>query len=378
MKDPLRIIQVVNVRWFNATAWYGLSLSRLLQDAGHRVRVLGLPGTDSFARAESMGLDVLPMNLNTVNPFRLPFLLHAIRTQLREFKPHLVNCHRGESVLLWGLCKSGERPFALIRTRGDQRPPKGNLPNRLLHTRLVDALIATNSRTAAQCRERLGIGPDRLFMIPGGVNTARFAPDPEGRAEVRRRYGFADEDMVVGLLGRLDPVKGPRELIKAVQRARASFSERRGRIKLLFIGFPVSLSLETVQGWIEEAGLSGDAVITGKVDDVAAHINAMDMGVIASQWSEAIARAAFEIMACGVPLVGTDIGVMPDILSGEALAPVGDAGAPAALIERGFCDAAFLPALREQQGLRMQTFSNRCFLEATLEVYRSVLKPGAM
>ncbi|MDP3425791.1 MAG: glycosyltransferase family 1 protein, partial [Humidesulfovibrio sp.] len=41
------VFQVVNVRWFNATAWYGLYLSRLLQEAGHRVVVLTLDGTES-------------------------------------------------------------------------------------------------------------------------------------------------------------------------------------------------------------------------------------------------------------------------------------------------------------------------------------------
>jgi glycosyltransferase involved in cell wall biosynthesis len=384
MKKNLRIIQVVNVRWFNATAWYGLSLARLLQDAGHTVRVLGLPGTESFAKAKGMGLDALPLNLNTANPVCLPFLLRTMRTLLREFKPHVVNCHRGEGLLLWGLCKSGERPFALIRTRGDQRPPKANPANRALHTRLVDALIATNSRTARQCRDLLGVRqdagphawPDKLFMIPGGVDTVRFSPDPTGRAAVRQKYGFADDDMVVGLLGRLDVVKGQRELIEAVRRVRAGvfFSERWSRIRLMLMGFSTSLTQETVQGWLQEAGLSDVAVITGKVDDVAAHISAVDMGVIASQGSEAIARAAFEMMACGVPLAGTDVGVMPDLLSREALAPAGDAGALAALLERGFCDAAFLPALCAQQRLRMQTLSSSYFLEQTLKVYASALE----
>jgi glycosyltransferase involved in cell wall biosynthesis len=264
----------------------------------------------------------------------------------------------------------------LIRTRGDQRPPKANPANRVLHARLVDALIATNSRTAGQCRELFGIGRDKVFMIPGGVDTARFAPDPAGRAMVRQRYGFADEDMVVGLLGRFDAVKGQRELIEAVRRVRGGdfLSGRRSRIKLMLMGFPASLSREAVQGWIQEAGLSDAAVITGKVDDVAAHLSAVDMGVIASQGSEAVARAALEMMACGVPLVGTDVGVMPDLLSGEALAPAGDAEALAALLERAFCDAAFLPALREQQGLRRQTLTSDHFLEQTLEVYRSALE----
>jgi glycosyltransferase involved in cell wall biosynthesis len=380
MKEPLRIIQVVNVRWFNATAWYGLSLARLLQDAGHTVRVLGLAGTDSFAKAQQMGLDVVPLDLNTTNPARLPFLLRAMRSLLRDFRPHVVNCHRGEGLVFWGLCKSGKQPFALIRTRGDQRPPKANPVNRVLHARLVDALIATNSRTAGQCRELLGarsdVGQDhdKLFMIPGGVDTARFAPDPAGRAAVRQKYGFADDDMVVGLLGRFAAVKGQKELIEAVRQVRAARARGWNRIRLMLMGFSATLPQETVQGWIQEAGLGDIAVITGVVADVPAHISAVDMGVIASQGSEAIARAALEMMACQVPLAGTDVGVMPDLLSPDALAPAGDAAALAALLERGLGDAAFLPALRKQQALRMQTLSNEYFLEQTLNVYASALE----
>lgn len=379
MENSLRILQVVNVRWFNATAWYGLSLSRLLQEAGHQVRVLGLPGTESFAKAQSMGLHVLPLDLNTVNPAKLPFVMRKMAALLREFKPHVVNCHRGEGAVLWGLCKPAGHPFALIRTRGDQRPPKAGAANRHLHSRLVDALIATNSRTALQCRERLGLGPDRLYTIFGGVDTRRFASDPAGREEVRRGYGFSGSDMVVGLLGRFDMVKGQKELIEAVRLAcgNPALRSSSGRLRLMLMGFPTALSKETVDGWVRANGLEGCTVLTGKVDDVAAHISAMDLGVIASQGSEAIARAAFEIMACGVPLVGTDVGVMPDLLSPKALAPVGNTQALADLLARALGDASFLPALREEQRLRMQTLSDNCFLEQTLDVYRAVLERPA-
>ena len=138
MEQRLRIIQVVNVRWFNATAWYGLFLSRLLREAGHEALVLALPGTEAFAKAEAMGLEPAPLNLNSGNPLVLAGELRRLRALLREFKPHVVNCHRGEGLLFWGMFKALGHPFALVRTRGDQRPPKGNLPNRLLHARLAD------------------------------------------------------------------------------------------------------------------------------------------------------------------------------------------------------------------------------------------------
>lgn len=51
----MRSIQVVNVRWFNATAWYGMYLSRLLLEGGHEVLVLGLPGTLSARKGRNGG-----------------------------------------------------------------------------------------------------------------------------------------------------------------------------------------------------------------------------------------------------------------------------------------------------------------------------------
>lgn len=373
MPERLRIIEVINVRWFNATAWYGLSLSRLLREAGHEVLVLGLAGTDSFARAEAMGLDPLPLDLNTVNPARLPLLLRRMAGIRKNFAPHIVNCHRGEGLVFWGLLKAAGPPFALVRTRGDQRSPKGNAPNRGLHARLVDALIATNSRTAAQCRTLLGLPEDRVFTVLGGVDTRRFAPDPAARARVRAAYGAARTDRLVGLLGRFDPVKGQKELLEAMRRVLAGCGDAGpcGRVRIMLIGLPASLSEETIRGWIRDFGLQDRVTLVGRVEDVAAHINALDLGVIASQGSEAIARAAFEIMACGVPLVGTDVGVMPDLLAPHALAPAGDAPALAALLERALLDPAFCPQLRAEQRRRMATLTERDFLEQTLAVYRA-------
>lgn len=375
MESHLRIIQVVNVRWFNATAWYGLTLSRLLKDAGHDVLVLGLPGTESFARAKDMGLSPHGLNLNSTNPARLPALMKKMRTIIKDFKPHIVNCHRGEAFILWGLFKAAGYPFALVRTRGDQRPPKANPANKRLHVRLVDALVSTNSRTTRQCAEAFSLPEDRVFTIPGGVDTQFYRHDPAARARVRSALGYAENDCVVGLLGRLDHVKGQKELIDALCAVRNEVGpEKFARIRLMLMGFPTSVSQQEVQGWLHDAQLTEHTVITGKVDDVVGHINAMDLGVIASQGSEAIARAAFEIMACKVPLVGTDVGVMPDLLPPEALAPVASAEDFAALLGKACSSADFRAALQKDQAARMPEFTLPAFLYSTMQVYGHALE----
>lgn len=376
MSELLRIVQVVNVRWFNATAWYGLHLSRLLAGAGHEVRVLCLPDTACFAEAEKMGLAPVPVDMNSVGPCGLARAVHATSSLVRRFRPHIVNCHRGEGMVLWGMQKpAGD--FALVRTRGDQRPPKGNLPNRFLHTRLADAVVATNSRTANQCRTLLSVPDSRLYMIPGGVDTDRFFPDPAGRAAARAALGYGDDDFVVGLLGRFDAVKGHKELLEALRRVRfaqgSAPSGRRARIRLMLAGFPTDGG-PPMEELVRAAGMDDCTAVTGKVERVTDYINAMDLGVIASIGSEAIARAAFEIMACGVPLIGTDAGVMPDLLEPCAVVPAGDVAALAKLLETALESEAFLAGLRAGQQKRMPSFSHQAFLEQSLAAYRNALR----
>ena len=213
----MRILQVANVRWFNATAWYALTLARLFQDAGHDCPVVVLPDTETHQTALDWGLDAVPLNLNTVNPLRLPGLCLRLNALLRKERFDVVDCHRGEAFVLFGLLKN-RHGYSLIRTRGDQRPPKANLPNRWLHRRAADAVVATNSRTALQLDQAFGLGAERLRLILGGVDRRAFAFDPAGRERVRREFGYRDEETVFGLLGRFDEVKGQEQCIRAVAR----------------------------------------------------------------------------------------------------------------------------------------------------------------
>lgn len=389
MHKILRVIHVVNVRWYNATAWYALSLAGLLADAGHEVRVIALPGTEAYAKAEkTMKSSLVGISLNTqletIRTWR------ALQKITREFRPHIVNCHRGEGMVLWGMLKALGGGFSLVRTRGDQRAPKYNPVNRYLYATVADAVIATNSRTLQQC-SLLGVPVQKLHLIPGGVDRTLFSRQQSGRARMRAAYGLDEGDVAIGLLGRFDPVKGHRELMDALalmqQRlagntpSSAGYSEcsalqglvGRSRVRLLLAGFAAGISLEEMETMLRERGLERCSVVTGKVDDVPALISAMDVGVVASQGSEAIARAAFEIMSCGVPLIGTDVGVMPDLLGKEALAPAGDTAALSSLVERVVYDGAFREHLVAAQAARMPDFSHEAFLEQSLEVYRAAL-----
>ena len=361
------IFQVVNVRWFNATAWYGLYLSRLLQEAGHKVVVLTQSGTDTHAQAVGWGLDARPMDLNTANPLRLTLTLVRLARLLRRERPQIVNCHRGEGFFLWGLLKALGFPFRLVRTRGDQRPPRADALNRFLHASVADAVVVTNSRMARHFLSAMRTPENKVWLIHGGVDRDRFRFDAEGRERVRAEFGYGEREKVIVLLGRFDAVKGQRETLSAL----ADLIYRQGyrRARLMLLGFGSATGEDEVRGWIREGKLERFVRITGRRTDVAACISAADIGVVASLWSETIARAALEIMAAGRPLLSTDVGVMPDLLPPEALFKPGDTSALVKLLIRAMDDADYRKELLRAQELTLSQLSGRDFLQRTLTLY---------
>ncbi len=359
----MRILHIVNVRWFNATAWYAMELARLQQAAGHEVHTLVLPGTRAAAAAQHLGLSCLPMDHNPRTPWGMARLLIHARSLRLRLQPDIVHCHRGEQFWLWALARRLHGGFALIRTRGDQRPPRTDPINRWLHLQ-ADALMSTNSITTARFRA-MGLPEDRIHQVLGGVDTSSFFPNPQARVRVRTALGYREDHFVLGLLGRFDTVKGQREAILAL---RQLHDKGHRQLHLLLIGFSSALPHSTIKDWMAETGLEGHVTITGKVERVADYLNAVDLALVPSLGSEAIARAALEWMACGIPVIASQVGVLPDLLSPQALVPPGDVAALAARITTAL-HPGFREELLDHQKEQLPGLTSHAFLEATMAIY---------
>ncbi|MDR1910951.1 MAG: glycosyltransferase [Helicobacteraceae bacterium] len=343
----MRFFHLINVRWYNATAWYALNLCRLLQANGFDTIAGVLPNTETARKAKEMGIKTYEDDFTTNSPFKIFALTRRINRFLREFKPDFITAHRGEIFWLFALKRYFSKPaWRLIRVRGDERKPKDNFANRFLHNVCADRVIVSCDLLKREFVNRLQTPEDQIDVIYGGVDTRKFAFDRSGRDRARSEFGFNKNDIVIGFVGRYSEVKGHKTLIEAARSLRQSDP----RYKLLFVTDSADLDIADLQTMIDENGLTNHAFITGFRSDIVACISAFDVGVVASIGSEAICRVAFEIMSVGVPLIASNVGATPEIAPSGNITPPSDPRTLAEKIKnhdknvRVFSDEAFLAA----------------------------------
>jgi glycosyltransferase involved in cell wall biosynthesis len=182
--------------------------------------------------------------------------------------------------------------------------------------------LAASSDAAATLRARGYRGP--VQELPFAVDMEAFGAAARS-AELAQRLGLRRH--VVGYLGRLIPEKGVRVLLQAY-RGLPGLDD----VSLLFVGSgPLAAECAAVPGVVVVEGLDHAAV--------PAYLRLVDLLAMPSlttpRWKEQFGRAAIEAMACGIPVIGSDSGYIPELVEatgGGMVVPEGDATALAAAL----------------------------------------------
>jgi len=110
-------------------------------------------------------------------------------------------------------------------------------------------------------------------------------------------------------------VKGHEILFKAI--AHLYYEKKVKNIKLLVAGIEANLTFSDIVELLKKYGIVTITSIVGYREDIQDVMSALDLGVIPSIGSEVICRVAFELMAVGVPVVASDVGVLPEVVPEE-------------------------------------------------------------
>lgn len=180
-------------------------------------------------------------------------------------------------------------------------------------SRYPDCIIV-NSRAGQQHYVRNGYDGSRMVVIPNGVDTEVFRPDAVARERVRAEWRILEEEPVVGLVARLDPIKDHSTFLRAAARVLSSIP----RVRFVCVGDGPAAYQEQLRSLESSLGLEGRVLWAGARSDMPAVFNAFDVACCCSI-SEGHPNVVGEAMACGVPCVVTDVG--------DAAWIVGDTGA---------------------------------------------------
>ena len=200
----------------------------------------------------------------------------------------------------------------------------GRLESRLAQS--ADLIIA-NSETGRDAAIASGFPPERLRVVRNGVETKRFQPNPEDRARIRAEWRIGPEHFLVGLVGRLDPMKGHPDFIQAAARLRATHPD----VRWVCVGEGPANYRQTLAAMAMSAGLADTLLWVGNRLDMPAVYNALDLAVSASIYGEGVSNMLGEAMASGVPCVTTKVGDSAWVVGDTGI--VVPPGQPAALAE---------------------------------------------
>jgi glycosyltransferase involved in cell wall biosynthesis/capsular polysaccharide biosynthesis protein len=172
--------------------------------------------------------------------------------------------------------------------------------------RLGDATVAVSDTTARRLTD-WGVSPERIAVIPNGIEAAEFRYDPALRAATRERLGIPERRYVVGAVGRLEPTKRFDVLVEAVAEVEDA--------TLLLVGEGSERS--ALEALAASRGLADRTVFTGEAADVPALLCAMDVFAAPSP-EETFGLAVLEALAAGLPVVYVACPALDDLPAGAA------------------------------------------------------------
>ena len=374
----MRILITSNVRWWNAEAAYAAILARELLNAGHKVWVLTRPNSLNETKLRNWNLPIITdIPLSSSNPWQLWRAYQRLKSLIEEQQIQIVNAHRSEGFPLLVLLRQRLKSFALIRTRGTTRPLRDHWLNRRLHEDWIESVIVPAQVIASQLRQVLNLPPERLHVIYYPVNPSTIGVKGESEAQQSRlecldRLGIPKHCRVIGIVGRIRPVKGQRILLKSFVALRKRFPD----IVLLMLYRDTNETEAEWQGLLQdlvESNLLQSVYLYGYREDVLEIMRHTDIGVVSSVDSEVICRVAVEFFSVGTPVVAFPTGALPEIIhdgvtgriakdkSAEALAE-----ALEWMLESPERIAEFGQNARQQS---LERFDPNKLLEQTLSVY---------
>lgn len=338
------------------------------REQGHDVHVAGVHGTDEeddfplLQTLEDAGVGVARIAVPR-RGYREEY--RQVTNLCRRLWPHLIHTHGYRPDLVGGLAARRLGIPVVTTVHGFTG---GGLKNRLYEAlqrralRRHDAVCAVSRRLASDLAWS-GIAAERVHFVPNGWHGR---PAPLGRREAREALGIGGDHFQIGWVGRLSSEKGPDTLIEAL-----GLIGHIPYVASILGNGPERIRLERVTSSTQ---LAWRVRWHGTVSDAGRHLAAFDLLVISSR-TEGMPIVLFEAMAAGVPVIATDVGGVPEVVTPREaiLVPPDDPEALALAIEAVYLDPEAAATRADAARRRLEEeFDMRRTLEEYENLYRGL------
>ena len=360
----MRLLHIISGLGTGGAESFLVALASRLQSQGLVQQVISVSSRGPNAeRLEAAGIVTHALDLKGV--LGLPHAARNLKAHVEAFRPDIVQgwMYHGDLFATLAQKLAGITPRLYWNIRcSDMRLDEYSLQLRLA-VRLSAALskrpqaVIVNSRAGAEIHRKSGYRPQQMIIIPNGIDTARFAPDPGQRAAVRAEFGLSDGDRVAFHVARVDPMKDHLTLFKALEELQ---------------GIRVFLAGRGTDG----LALGPDARGLGERGDVARLLSAGDLIISSSAYGEGFSNAIAEGMAAGLVPIATDVGDAREIVgsTGHIVAPGDSEG-----LARVLASLIALPAeeLSDRGAMARQRIVDNFSLDRAVARFAALYSGGA-
>jgi glycosyltransferase involved in cell wall biosynthesis len=358
----VRILQVVTDTDRRGAQVFATDLGAAMTERGHDVRTVALARGRQQPHLE---LDVLGARR------RSPDALWRLRRAMTSVDVTIA--HGSATALACAVAGGGRRRF-VYRQISDTRFWANSRWRRLRVRRYLEraaAIVALSDGAKQDLVEHLAVLPEHVSVVPNGVPVGDFAPpSTASRVEARRRFGLDADAFVVLYIGALVPEKGADVAVRSVAGASG--------VELLVVGGgPDRQRVEE----LARRDCDGRVHLAGVLTDPGPAYAAADVVVLPSLGGDSMPATLIEAGFCGLPVVSTPIGSIPDIvIDGETgfVLPPGDEQALRSALECLRDDHQFRQRLGERARRRcLATFEIGVVADGWLDVLDGVVTPRA-
>ncbi|HRI20835.1 MAG TPA: glycosyltransferase [Panacibacter sp.] len=392
-----RVIQILNRFVIGGPAFIAANLTKKLAPEFEGLMVVG--GKDDHEKdatfiADELGIELkaIPEMKRAINPYNDYLAYKSMCRIIKEFKPDIVHTHAAKAGIIGRLAAHHLKVPVILHTFHGHvfHSYFGNVKSKMIIAfeqklaQYSSAILAISSQQKNELADVYKLcAPDKIRVLPLGIELDKFMTDQETkRKEFRYIYKLEDDEIAVGIIGRLVPIKDHEFFVKV---AAAVLQQSKLKLRFFIIGDgdmrpnieAAAQQLALDYTYFPDNPVRAAITCTSWIIEIDKAFAGLDIIALTSL-NEGTPVSLIESQAAAKPVISTKVGGVEDVVINEEtgfLIPTGN-------LEQYVQQLLQLinqPGLRQSMGQRgrqfvLQHFSMQQLLTGTANLYNELLR----